>query len=202
MKNILIGFGLFIFILSNSWAQTMIEGVRVPASVQLAGRNLQLNGAGIRYKTVAKVYVAALYLENPSNNPEVIYKSSGGLQLVITMLRDINSAELGRLFIKGMEENTSREEQTQLISDFRYMGQLFARFRNLNKGESLVIQWPNNGAMAVSVDGFFDQTTIKNPVFRKAFLSIWLGDSPADWQLKTQLLNNGAASNRNAVQNR
>lgn len=201
MKKSFVLFLLFCFV-SLTWAQTAIEGVRVPNSVQLAGRTLQLNGAGIRYKAIVKVYVAALYMEQTGGTPEQIYNNKGSTQLVITMLRNINSAELGRLFIKGMEENTTKEEQTKLIADFRYMGELFARFRNLDKGESLIIQWPANGAMAVSVDGFFDQTPIKNPEFRKALLSIWLGENPADWQLKSQLLNNAKANNNNPVQNR
>ena len=205
MKKFFVVF-LLCLLSSFSSAQTntnaVIEGVRVPSSVQLAGRKLQLNGAGVRYKAVVKVYVAALYLEQPSINPEEIYNTKGSMQLALTMLRNINSAELGRLFIKGMEENCTKEEQTRLISDFRYMGELFARFKNLEKGETLIIEWPASGAMAVSVDGFYDQTPIKNPDFKKALLSIWLGENPADWQLKAMLLNNGRVNNNNQGQNR
>ena len=155
MKKFFVVF-LLCLLSSFSSAQTntnaVIEGVRVPSSVQLAGRKLQLNGAGVRYKAVVKVYVAALYLEQPSINPEQIYNTKGSMQLALTMLRNINSAELGRLFIKGMEENCTKEEQTRLISDFRYMGELFARFKNLEKGETKTI----NFTLTDKELGFYD----------------------------------------------
>lgn len=46
----------------GAWAApTEISGVKVEDPVEVQGSKLQLNGAGIRYKAVFKVYVAALY---------------------------------------------------------------------------------------------------------------------------------------------
>lgn len=38
-----------------------ISGVKVEDSTSISGTALALNGAGIRYKAIFKVYVAALY---------------------------------------------------------------------------------------------------------------------------------------------
>lgn len=50
--------------LSFAHAATAVElaGVKLDDSVRLVGQNLRLNGAGIRYKVVFKVYVIGLYL--------------------------------------------------------------------------------------------------------------------------------------------
>ena len=40
-----------------------VSGVKLADPIDLSGAKLQLNGAGIRYKAIFKVYVAALYLE-------------------------------------------------------------------------------------------------------------------------------------------
>ena len=39
-----------------------VAGVKVDEGAEVAGSRLVLNGAGIRYKAVFKVYVAGLYL--------------------------------------------------------------------------------------------------------------------------------------------
>ena len=47
----------------SAWAQAVeVANVKYEPSVDLAGQKLVLNGAGIRYKFVVKVYTAGLYL--------------------------------------------------------------------------------------------------------------------------------------------
>ena len=47
-----------------------IAGVDYPPTYSVAGQPLQLNGAGIRYRFVVKVYTAGLYLAAPARSPE------------------------------------------------------------------------------------------------------------------------------------
>jgi hypothetical protein len=72
------------------------------------GTKLQLNGAGIRYKAVFKVYAAGLYLPKKAATPEEVYAMPGAKRISITMLRDIDSNELGKLFIRGVEDNMDK----------------------------------------------------------------------------------------------
>ena len=52
-----------------------LAGVTLPDSTQVAGKTLVLNGVGLRTKFVVKVYVAGLYLEQKSSDPNAILKS-------------------------------------------------------------------------------------------------------------------------------
>jgi Chalcone isomerase-like len=44
-----------------AFAQTTVGGIRFEPEVNLSGQKLKLNGAGIRYRAIFKVYVAGLY---------------------------------------------------------------------------------------------------------------------------------------------
>lgn len=56
-------------------APVSVSGIKLADPIDLAGAKLQLNGAGIRYKAVFKVYVAALYLDQKAATPEEFTRS-------------------------------------------------------------------------------------------------------------------------------
>jgi hypothetical protein len=80
-----------------------VAGVAYPAQAGVGGQTLQLNGAGIRYKAIFKVYTAGLYLEKPAASLQEIAALPGPKRVSVTMLREIDSAELGKLFARGIE---------------------------------------------------------------------------------------------------
>src|SRR5262245_42291891 len=85
---------------------TEVNGVKFSNTVALANTTLQLNGAGTRYKTIIKVYAAALYLPAKAGTPEAVLAAQGAKRLHVAMLRDIDANELGKLFTRGMEDNS------------------------------------------------------------------------------------------------
>ena len=82
--------------------------MRFEPTTAVGNANLQLNGAGIRYKAVFKVYAAALYLGAKAATPDAVYAAPGAKRLHVVMLRDIDANELGKLFTDGMQKNASR----------------------------------------------------------------------------------------------
>ena len=46
-----------------------VSDVKYEETTSLSGSTLQLNGAGVRYKAVFKVYTAGLYLEKKAHTP-------------------------------------------------------------------------------------------------------------------------------------
>ena len=103
-----------------------VSGVKLADPVEVAGSKIQLNGAGICYKAIFKVYVAALYLDKKAATPEEAYSAPGAKRISITLLRDIDSNELGRSFTKAFEENVPKNEISKLIPGLMRMGQVFA----------------------------------------------------------------------------
>lgn len=178
--------------LSALAAPVDMAGVKLDDSIDLRGTPVQLNGAGIRYKAVFKVYVAGLYLGKKSTTPEEVAAASGPKRLTITLLREIDSNELGKAFTKGFEENTPRSELGKLIPGLVKMGQIFADQKKLMAGENFTIDWIPGTGTVITVKGKPQGEPFKEPEFFNALMRIWLGPQPADWKLKDALLGKSA----------
>ena len=165
-----------------------VSGIKLADPVEVAGSRLQLNGAGIRYKAVFKVYVAALYLDKKADTPEEAYRVPGAKRISITLLRDIDSNELGRSFTKAFEENTPKNEMARLIPGLMRMGQVFADQKKMAATDGLTIDWIPGTGTVITVKGKAQGEPIKEAEFYNAMLRIWIGQNPADWKLKEALL--------------
>ncbi|MDL5035873.1 chalcone isomerase family protein [Comamonas resistens] len=165
-----------------------LHGVSYAPSLQLQGQALQLNGAGTRYKAVFKVYTAGLYLEKPARSLQEIAALPGPKRISVTMLRDIDSAELGKLFSRGMEDNMERSAFSKLIPGVMRMSDIFTQHKKLLTGETFTVDWMPGQGTLVTVKGQAQGDAFKEPEFFNALLGIWLGPKPADQQLKKALL--------------
>jgi len=165
-----------------------VSGVKYEPSLSLGGSSLQLNGAGVRYKAVFKVYAAGLYLNAKAPTPEAVLANTGPRRMHIVMLRDIDANELGRLFVKGIEQNSSRDEFIKTIPGTIRMGEIFSAKKRLASGESFSIDWVQGAGTMILVNGKQVGESIKEPEFYNALMRIWLGKSPADANLKDALL--------------
>lgn len=165
-----------------------LAGVRFEPTLNLAGSRLLLNGAGIRYKAFFKVYAAGLYLGSKATTPAAVYAQTGPRRIHIVMLRDIDANELGRLFTRGIEDNTTRQEFVALVPGTLKMSDIFSARRRLAAGDAFSADWIPGTGMVVRVNGAPLGEPIKEPEFYNALLRIWLGQSPADFMLKDALL--------------
>lgn len=171
-----------------SAAQVDVAGVKLDDRLELRGTALQLNGAGVRFKAIFKVYTAGLYVGQKVSTPEEALAAPGPKRVAITMLRDIDANELGKLFTKGVEDNSPKSEMVNLIPGLLRMGQMFADQKLLKAGDTFTIDWlPGTGTL-VTVRGVPQPDPVKEPAFFNALLRIWLGPNPADWKLKDALL--------------
>jgi hypothetical protein len=165
------------------------SGVRYDADMQLrSGAHVQLNGAGTRYRGPFKVYTAGLYLSRKAATADEALAAAGAKRMAVTMLRDIDASELGKLFIRSVEDNMDRTAFSKLIPGLMRMSQIFSHHRKLAAGDSLTIDWLPGVGTVISVRGVPQGEPFREPEFHAALMRIWLGPVPADWQLKEQLL--------------
>jgi hypothetical protein len=162
--------------------------VKYEEAADLRGSKLQLNGAGVRYKAIFKVYAAGLYLPKKAHTTEEVLAMPGAKRMSITMLRDIDSAELGKLFSRGMEDNMDKQSFSKLIPGVLRMSQLFTDCKKLSAGDSFLIEWVPGTGTLINVKCSNNTEPFKEPEFFNALLRIWLGPNPADWKLKDALL--------------
>lgn len=173
-------------------AATVAEVV-YPERASVAGQALRLNGAGIRYRFVVRVYTAGLYLAAPASTTEAVLDAPGPKRLHVQMLREINADQLGRLFTRGMRDNAPREEFVASVPGTLRLGEIFAARKKLTAGDNFSVDWVPGVGTTVVVNGEPQGAPIKEPEFFRSLMRIWLGSSPADALLKDALLGKPAA---------
>ena len=165
-----------------------VGGAKIEDAMELQGSKLQLNGAGVRYRAVFKVYAAGLYLGKKASTPEEVFAAPGPKRMSITLLREIDANELGKAFTKGFEENSPKAEMSKLIPGLIKMGQIFSDQKKMVAGENFTIDWIPGTGTIISVKGKQQGEPFKEPEFYAALMRIWLGPNPADFKLKDALL--------------
>lgn len=179
-------------LLGTSLAQaqnvTELAGIKYEPSTQVGNARIQLNGAGIRYKAVFKVYTAGLYMGSKAATTDAVLAAPGPKRMHIVMLRDIDANELGKLFTRGMQDNSPREEFSKSIAGTLRLSELFAAKKKLVAGDSFSVDFVPGQGTTVLINGKASIEPIKEPEFFTSLLRIWLGNNPADAQLKDALL--------------
>jgi len=170
-----------------------VADVKYADTTTVAGSTLQLNGAGVRYKAVFKVYTAGLYLEKKAHTTPEVATLKGAKRLSITMLREIDSTELGKLFSRGMEDNMDKAAFSKLIPGVLRMSQIFSEHKKLQAGDQFMIDWVPGTGTIITVKGQAQGEPFKEPEFFNSLMGIWLGNAPADWKLKDALLGKSAS---------
>jgi hypothetical protein len=165
-----------------------VSGVKYDQTIELAGSKLQLNGAGTRYKAIFKVYTAGLYLGKKVTTPAEVLALGGAKRLSLTMVREIDAEELGRLFIRGIKANATNDEYGQILNSVLRMSQIFYDYKRIKVGEVITMDWVPGTGTVIQIRGTSVGAPFVEPEFYAALLRIWLGTDPADWQLKDALL--------------
>jgi Chalcone isomerase-like len=180
----------------NALAQTTVAGVKYEPEISLGGQKLQLNGAGVRYRAVFKVYAAALYTPaKVTKNEEAIKATASRMHLVA--LRDVGGDEFGKLFTRSMEANASKEEFSKSINSVIRMGQIFADAKQLSKGDVILLDYVPGTGTTISHKGKQLGDAFKEPEFHSLMMKIWFGPKPVDEALRGALLGGQTTANTN-----
>src|SRR5262245_58662825 len=83
-----------------------VAGVKVPDTMTADRKTMKLNVAGIRKKSIFQVYVAGLYVENPSKDAAGLLSSTQAKQMHMWMLRDIKGANVSGAIADGFQLNS------------------------------------------------------------------------------------------------
>lgn len=170
--------------LSAAQAQT----TKFEPAVQVQGTKLQLNGAGTRFKAIFKVYDMALYTTQRVNTADALIALPGPKRLQFVALRELPGTDLGRLFIKGMSENSPKEMvQKHAISSTRLI-EIFSGKSKLMPGESFAMEYVPGKGTQFYITGKPQGEPVGDAEFFAMVLKIWFGPSPADNMLKDALL--------------
>jgi hypothetical protein len=187
MKRI-VTVALFILLAGTFAAATDIGGVQLPDKAQVGGSDLVLNGGGIRVKfSIAKVYVAGLYVPAKTTDANAVIKSTAPRRVQLVMLRDVAANTLQESLIEALEANTSPAEFKGYQPQVKQMNAIFSTAKDANKGDIILLDLLPGKGTQISVRGKA-QDVIPGDDFASALLKIWLGAKPVSADLKKGLL--------------
>ena len=186
MKRLLILLALGLpLLLPTARADTTVAGVKLPDRIELAGQPLLLNGAGVRSKFFIKVYVGALYLRQRSRDPARILAMPGARSMRMFMLyKKVGAGKIRDGWRDGFEANLDDAQFAALLPRLQRFNRLFP---DLRKGDRVEMNYlPGQGTQLRINDRTLG--SIEGEDFFNALLSVWIGDEPADKDLRRGLL--------------
>lgn len=167
-------------------AAAELQGVSMPDNVTVEDRQLALNGMGLREATFLKVdvYVAGLYLEKPSADPQEILGSDQAKRILMHFVyKKVEQKKLAKGWMEGLEANTGDRFERYRASLDRLNGWM----EDVVAGDTMTFTAiPGQGLEVVVKDQ--RKGVIDDEEFARDFWSIWLGPSPPNAGLKTGLL--------------
>lgn len=169
-------------------AALQIDGVSLEESVQVAGKNLKLNGAGISMRMIFRVYAMGLYLPIRQDTAQDVLRGDGPRRLLITMLRDVSGSDFNdKLREYALAEGASIP--TNILDNMQRLVQAIERQADgLRKGDVLTLDWVPGSGTQVELNNKPLTPPLRDIAFYKALLNIWIGDKPTDATLKMKLL--------------
>lgn len=171
-----------------SAATVDVSGYKFDDTNQVAGKDLKLNGAGMRTKFFIKVYAAGLYLPEKKNTVPDVLKQDGPRRMTLQMAREVSSEEFGKAFMEGLNDNVDKADKQKIASQIGKMGELFASVDSLKKGDVLHLDFIPGVGTQCELNGKKLGPVFPDIAFYNALLRIWLGDKPVDTSLKPELL--------------
>lgn len=170
-----------------------LEGVKLPDSVRVTegGAELVLNGAGVRKRLLFRVYVGALYLAKKTNSANGVISDAGAKRVMMHMLRDVPADQFADALEDGLKNNNPAEELAKLETQVKQLRAVFDAVKVAKSGDVILIDYlpssvPGSGTR-VTINGNV-KSLIAGEDFNRALLRVWLGDKPADNDLKKGML--------------
>lgn len=178
---------IFLLCLSAQASALELEGVKLADSVQVGSRELQLNGAGVRSRFFLDLYITALYLPAKSTSFATVLADGGEKRIALHLLIGISADHLFSALNNAIAANHTPAELGALEAPLKEFGAVFHKIDELGKGDVVVLDYLPGSGTRVSVNGAA-KGTVGGAPFYGALLKVWLGDKPAQADLKQKLL--------------
>lgn len=171
-----------------------VAGLDIPEVVSHSDQStkLVLNGAGVRSKFIFDIYIGALYLERKIKTPEQAYALSGEKRMSMHFLyKEVSKEKLIEGWNEGFKNNLNKTEFTDIQPRLTKFNNLFV---TVKKNDVINLDLiPTTGTIVMINNKIMG--TIEGDDFYTALLKVWLGDEPADSNLKQAMLGQKSESN-------
>lgn len=164
-----------------------LDDVSLPDSVTIDGTSvpLQLNGMGYRTKFVFDVYILGFYTESRVDSRDAVQALTGPKRITMHMVREeVSRKKMANALREGFEENTSDEQLAKLNARIQTF---IDYFPDLKKGDVIILDYVPASGTRITINDKV-KGVIEGADFYAGLLDVWLGEEPADDDLKNAML--------------
>ncbi len=165
-------------------------GVKIDDTITIYNNALTLNGAGVSLVGKTKMYVVQIYAKQKFATLDELMATPGPKRLVLTALKEIDTAPIVRSFNRSLEDN-NRANMSTLIPGMVGIGDLFKTRRVLAPGEVMTLDWIPVYGFTIYIGGKVQGSAYRQPELYKAAMSVWMGENNLDPKIKEALLGRG-----------
>lgn len=176
-------------LLAPAAAAAELEGIKLPDSARVTDGDvaLVLNGAGVRTRFLFRVYVGALYVQKKNSIANAVISDAGAKRIALYMLRELSAAQFVSALEDGLKNNHGAEELAKLDAPVKQLRAIFDAVKTAKAGDVILIDYVPGSGTRITVNGGV-KGVIAGEEFNRALLRIWLGENPADQDLKKGML--------------
>jgi hypothetical protein len=163
-----------------------LAGVTLPDTATVGTTKLVLNGIGLRTYSVMAVhiYVAGLYLQQPSHDAHEILFSPGVKLLELHFVHDVSANSMRGAWRTGLIRNCIAPcKLSQAV-----LSQFLAALQPVRAGENVTLVFSHDGLDAYYNGNFAGH--IADTQFTQLMLAVFIGRNAAQPRLKRELLGN------------
>ncbi len=171
-----------------------LEGQRFDDTMVLADRTLRLNGLGLRGVAWIKAFVTGLYLPAPSRDVAQILAMPGPKRLRMKVMLEAPSKEYSKAFAKGVRRNEPERVQAQLAARLGVFVATIDGMGTIKKGDTIDMDFVPGQGTQLRLNNKPVGHPVEGDDFYRALLKIYIGDKPADPEMKEGLLRGGSSS--------
>ena len=160
-------------------------GVSMPPQLLIDGKELHLNGMGLREATILgiDVYVAGLYLEQRSSDAPKIIDAESTKHVRLALLRNVSRSDLAEQ-LGTYFKHAAGQHYDKLKPRFERMASWLP---TLHEGDTFSVTYRPGTGLEVR-HGNRSLGTVPGADFARAIFGIWLGDRPPNRELKAGML--------------
>lgn len=184
---------LLLLISLPALAALEVAGIKFDDKAKVGTGDTVINGAGLRKKVFFKVYAVALYLPQKQAAAAEALAAKGAKRIALVTLRDLTAEEFVDALLEALRKNHDEAALAALkprIDQFRasMMSVVSAPEKSV-----VNIDWLPDSGTRLTFNGAAKGADIAGEDFYRALMKIWLGDHPAQDDLKEHLLGKPAS---------
>ena len=166
-----------------------LEGQPIADTAHVAGRDLQLNGAGIRAWTMYKMYIAALYLPKKTSSAAEVVGQQGAKRVQLRILLTVpgSSGYLADAFTGGIRKRVTPAQYDAMKSRLETFDKM-VRGLDVKKGDVVNLDFVPDTGLTVTLNEKPVGSPIPGADLYDSMLKIWVADDAKDKPLRAAML--------------